>query len=130
MYLKRQNQSDYLEEQNHYSAELDTGDHLISLVPFSGTKQLESQQNWPIYNSLYTDEITCSVDHQIPPLFFLSSPTVENELEGLASRKKILCHQSPGVMGSHTTFEEPLKLLCYMRSAILESSHQIFADRA
>lgn len=70
MCLKRRNRSGYLEEQNHYSAELDPGDCWSSLVPFSGTRQIESQQNCPIYNSLYSDEITCSVAHQIPPLFF------------------------------------------------------------
>lgn len=59
-----------MQEQNHYSTEQDTGDHLNSLVPFGGTGQLGSQQNWPIYNSLYTDEITCSVDHGILLLFW------------------------------------------------------------
>lgn len=96
MCLKRQNQSDYLEEQNHYSIELDTGDRLSSSVPFSGTRQLESQKNWPVYNSLYIDEITCSVDHQIPPLFLLSSPTVENKLAGLARRKETVSPVSWG----------------------------------
>lgn len=44
MGLKKQIQSDYLEEQNHYSTELDTEECLSFLVPLSGTRQLESQQ--------------------------------------------------------------------------------------
>lgn len=49
---------------------LDTGNCWSSLVPFSVTRRLESQQNWPIYNPFHTDEITESVDHQISPWLF------------------------------------------------------------
>lgn len=55
---------------------------------------------------------------------------MEKKLEGLARRKKDLSHQSPRMMGSHTKFEELLKLLSNTHSIILEPSHQIFADRA
>jgi len=86
MCLKRQNQSDCPEEQKHYSAELDTSDRIISLVPFSATRQIESQQNWPIYNSLHADEITCSTDHQIPPLFFVQ-PYYGKQIGGFGQEK-------------------------------------------
>lgn len=111
-------------EQNHYSTELHTGNWSSSLEPFSGNKQAERQQNWAIQNSVYRDEITCSVDHQIPPLFFVH-PQYGKQIGGLARRQQT---PSPGVMGSHKKFQELLKPLRLMHSTVLESGHKITAD--